>query len=451
MKNYLQRTILVVFFFILMVEEAKAIPAFARKYRTSCTTCHTAFPKLNPFGRAFRNLGFQMPGGDEQYIKDKQVDLGAEAWKYTFPDGVWPGKIPGMPPIAVRVTGSYVLNTQNLVEKDFKFPSSLNVLSAGTLGENINFYVGIHLFDDGNIGFLNRAYIQFNNVLDRWLPEYFLNIRVGQFLPDFLPFAIHRGVMYTPYITNAVGFGGQLGGHHGGGGILEQAQRGVEIKGILNHYNQYIMGVVNGNGIPPGGDAGNFDDNNFKDVYFRVAHKFGGIGLDGYDPEAAEGVLKDAKNWRDNSIRLGVFGYIGNAKPKLVIASGNGDEHDGDPGMEMEQTEDFNRFGLDVDVYFSDLNLFGTFMIANETLDDGDEVKYNAWFIEVNYVYYPWLLPGLRYEMINPVVGSGTTRIVPNITALFRANIKVFAEMRINPKEFDKDHLDLMFGLDFVF
>ena len=44
------------------LENADAIPPFARKYQTACTTCHTAFPKLNPFGMAFRATGYRMPG-----------------------------------------------------------------------------------------------------------------------------------------------------------------------------------------------------------------------------------------------------------------------------------------------------------------------------------------------------------------------------------------------------
>ncbi len=116
-----------------------------------------------------------------------------------------------------------------------------------------------------------------------------------------------------------------------------------------------------------------------------------------------------------------------------------------------EATSDFNRVGFDIDAYLGDLNIFGTFLLANETLSDGDEIKYNAWFIEANYVYYPWLIPGVRYEMIDPEVGASTTRIVPNITALVRANIKLFAEMRINPDLFDSDHIDLMLGIDLAF
>lgn len=49
---------------------AYGIPAFARKYQTSCATCHVAFPKLNAFGESYRRNGFQFPEGtDLEYIK----------------------------------------------------------------------------------------------------------------------------------------------------------------------------------------------------------------------------------------------------------------------------------------------------------------------------------------------------------------------------------------------
>ena len=47
-----------------------AIPPFARKYQTSCQTCHLDFPKLNDFGKAFKDAGFKFPADDETYIKD---------------------------------------------------------------------------------------------------------------------------------------------------------------------------------------------------------------------------------------------------------------------------------------------------------------------------------------------------------------------------------------------
>lgn len=40
---------------------AQAIPAFARKYSTNCSACHTSFPSLNSKGRQFKEAGYRFP------------------------------------------------------------------------------------------------------------------------------------------------------------------------------------------------------------------------------------------------------------------------------------------------------------------------------------------------------------------------------------------------------
>src|SRR3989338_4874145 len=81
--------------------DASALPVFARKYRTSGTPCHIGFFKLNPFGEAFRQNGYAIPGGQEaRLVKEEPVALGAEAWKRVFPEEVWPGAIPSTVPVA---------------------------------------------------------------------------------------------------------------------------------------------------------------------------------------------------------------------------------------------------------------------------------------------------------------------------------------------------------------
>src|SRR5215467_2060875 len=79
-----------------------SIPAFARMYGTSCNTCHIYFPQLNDFGKAFKDAGFKFPKGDEQMLKIPPVMLGAPANKELWPKAIWPGTIPGLPPIAFR-------------------------------------------------------------------------------------------------------------------------------------------------------------------------------------------------------------------------------------------------------------------------------------------------------------------------------------------------------------
>src|SRR5512146_1788715 len=88
---------------------ARAIPAFARKYGTSCLTCHTVFPKLTPFGEAFRRNGYRFPGVDSDYVKQETVPLGQEANKKTFPRSVWPATIPSSLPVAIGFNGQAVL------------------------------------------------------------------------------------------------------------------------------------------------------------------------------------------------------------------------------------------------------------------------------------------------------------------------------------------------------
>ena len=87
---------------LLLSGSSQAIPAFSRQYGTSCCTCHVDFPKLNDFGKAFKDAGFKFPKDDESFIKIPPVLLGAPANKELFPHSIWPGTIPGLPPVGLR-------------------------------------------------------------------------------------------------------------------------------------------------------------------------------------------------------------------------------------------------------------------------------------------------------------------------------------------------------------
>src|SRR6185503_727970 len=78
---------------------ARAIPAFARRYKTSCITCHTLPPQLNPFGQAFRANGYRLPSG-EPARQDDDVQLGAPEWEGLFPRSFLPGTVPDGPQTA---------------------------------------------------------------------------------------------------------------------------------------------------------------------------------------------------------------------------------------------------------------------------------------------------------------------------------------------------------------
>src|SRR5512136_1359395 len=92
--------VVVLFAVALAAARAHAIPAFARKYGTSCQTCHTVYPKLTPFGEAFRRNGYKFPGKDEDFIKQDMVPLGNEAYRKMWPkESVWPGILAASAPL----------------------------------------------------------------------------------------------------------------------------------------------------------------------------------------------------------------------------------------------------------------------------------------------------------------------------------------------------------------
>ncbi len=98
---------------------ASAIPAFSRKYQTSCSTCHSDYPELNDFGEAFKKNGFKFPKDDETFVKEPPVLLGAKAQKEAFPKALYPGEIPGSVPVAFRYSGNFTYNSQQPVSLGF--------------------------------------------------------------------------------------------------------------------------------------------------------------------------------------------------------------------------------------------------------------------------------------------------------------------------------------------
>src|SRR5512135_3744837 len=123
------------------------IPAFSRKYQTSCSTCHNNFPELNDFGLAFKKNGFKFPKDDETFVKELPIMLGAKAQREVFPKAVFPGEIPGAIPASLRYSGFLVYSSKQPLELGFQprvdlFASNVfSIISAGSFGERLSWWV----------------------------------------------------------------------------------------------------------------------------------------------------------------------------------------------------------------------------------------------------------------------------------------------------------------------
>lgn len=407
---------------IIFSEHANAIPPFSRKYKTSCITCHTIYPKLNPFGEAFRINGFQFPQNEEENIKEERISLGAEAYKRVWPKAIWPNSIPASVPIALRARLNYeIITEENVTSGQLGMPV-LQLLGAATLGKNISVFAGAHLFEGGKAGSIDRLYIRFSNLLTKFLPEKSLNIRVGQFIPELVTFAsTHRGLTNTSFAFNT--YDGTLGssflsGHvHGGGPFgIENFQLGLELNGVLAKRFRYVAGIVNGGGVHE-------DINSDKDFYGRLAYKIGGMDLDGSYKEGAN-------SESERSITIGVFSYYGT-------------------GTNTSSNENYNfyRIGADFNIYLNKLNIFGGYIMGQTS--EETNYAYNLYFAEASYRIYPWLMGLVRYELANPDGLKSVSRVIPHISALIVANVKLSIETRLDPNNFAFDNIFL--GIDFAF
>ncbi len=426
------------------VGTASAIPAFARKYATSCQTCHSIFPKLNAFGVAFRLSGYRMPKETEEMVKEKPVSLGAPAYKKLWPNAVWPGEISSAVPLALNVKFAYV-NTSALngdgstatSNHDFQFPQELNMFAAGTLGDHISYLAEVTFVENPDTSVtvaIEHANLAFDSPFG---PENLLHIRIGKMMPNVVDGFQEMQIMTGAGIDSLFAYNPI--GPNGGTGLAGDASpspialpvsvRGIEGYGIIKHRAMWVAGVANG--ISPGTN-GRFDGNNAKDVYARFDYKLGGMGLDG-DTGGQKEI--PAQNWRDDSLRVGAFVYRGDGSHinfPFTLADGS--------AITIQDTH-FLRTGLYASLYVRDLNVIAAYVRGNDTLSQFDEAAvplavvdatYHAWFTEADYVFYPWLHGAFRYETVsNGDPGEPSLRTaVFNASALIRANVKAIVEYR---------------------
>ena len=413
----------------LPTREAGAIPAFARKYRTSCSTCHVAFPKLNDFGEAFRLNGFQIRRDDELFVKDVPVSLGAEAWKLAWPDAIWPGDLPNLPPVAFLARFQSTSREGDPAKGSLEAPESFVILAGGTFGRDISFFV--------HYGVEPRIYVQFTSLFEGVLPPQALSLRVGLFEPSLFPYSNARRLTATPMLPSV--FNLRLPSGNGNEVQLDR-QTGIELEGLVGPSLRWTLGAVNGTG-----DGG--DTNSSQDAYVRVAKKMGGMGFDGSGGAVEGEDLRQTDNWADNSLTLGAFGYLGRSTA-FDVTSTSFEEYD----------IRFHRLGLDLRANWYRLDLFGGVLLGRDRDpgNDGGNVLSAVRYLEADYVLFPWLIGVGRFEQLdwkrpgtNELEDEEVKRAVVALAVLIRANLKLAVEVQPNFAGESKDVV--LFRLEFAF
>jgi hypothetical protein len=442
--------------------KSNAIPAFSRKYQTSCTTCHNNYPELNDFGEAFKKNGFKFPKDDDVFVKQDPVLLGSKAQKEAFPEAVYPGEIPGSLPIAFRYEGNFNWNANQPApvlaaggytpRTDLFVPNTFTIISAGSFGPNLSFWIDddISAGASGANGGLGDGWLKYNDLGHIFhLPANFLNVRFGQFELD-LPFTQAR----SPYLSGydvfsqaAVAQGPACSSPPppatpvtqcqttNNPFILGTPQRGIEFGGYADNGNfNWSVAYTDGTGSAYGTTT-DLVTRNTKDVYLRAYYKF---NLE-RDPESRHGIQAAGPTGpRDHtSIRVGAFYYHGTNQQNF-----------GGTTYAFTGTinEPFYRAGGDLRFKYRKLELFAVGLVGHDnnhsvdteggTIASAPAVTFTGGFVGGNYWIYPWLIATMRYDFVNSPSDfvNGVSRYQtrnafrPGYQILLRANIKIVGE-----------------------
>lgn len=242
-KNLVPFIFIITLASFLIPETSSAIPAFARKYKISCSTCHTVFPKLKEYGDEFAGNGFIIK---EQQNERDFVTAGDEM--------LWLNKDF---PIAARVEAFAVHDQGQKVENDLASPWGIKLLSGGNIYKNIGYYFYFYMSEHGEVAGIEDAYIHFDNVFDTPL-----DIMVGQFQTSDPLMKRELRLTYEDYQVYKTNIGESR--------TNLAYDRGVMLVYGLEQSDTDLMAmVVNGNGKPEAED-GKMDHDNFKNFGFRI-------------------------------------------------------------------------------------------------------------------------------------------------------------------------------------
>ncbi len=242
---------------LLIPDDAGAIPAFARKYRMSCTTCHAPVPRLKEYGEQFAGNAFRLENkepkrfypdtGDELLMLQREL------------------------PIAVRFDAYFLYDyhkDSNMT--DFQTPFGVKLMSGGNISKNIGYYFYFYMSEKGEIAGIEDAYVHFNNLFG-----VDFDLMVGQFQVSDPLFKRELRLTYADYLIYKVRVGDTSTNLTYDRGLMFTL--GTEMGFDM------VFEVVNGNGK---GEAHNgyLDEDNWKNYLLRLSQSLGPvrIGAFGY-------------------------------------------------------------------------------------------------------------------------------------------------------------------------
>ena len=123
---------------IIMTDTSWAIPSFARQTNLPCSSCHTIFPELTPFGRLFKLNGYTMVGIATVQVRDTSDDVELNLLSIS--------------PLSAMIQASYTYktNAESGTQNDIvSLPQQMSLFLGGQIAPKIGAFVQITYDDQG--------------------------------------------------------------------------------------------------------------------------------------------------------------------------------------------------------------------------------------------------------------------------------------------------------------
>ena len=383
---------------------AHAIPSFARKYGTSCATCHTVYPKLTPFGEAFRRNSFRFPGVDSDYTKQEVIPLtpkeAGEESTYGFNGSavVHPDKNSS----GGRADNGQTFLLSNLVAEG-------HLWAGGSFSDTLTYFGEVTFASGGGIS-LEHAQIFVSDLVG---PKHAVNVRAGRGFSTLTSFGPH-----SSYLNDQIMPSSGVTALNGAGSTWNVFDHfnGIEVNGVIAGRFDYSAGLNAGS---------SFDTRNSENFYGHIGTKIGGLRLDG---EGA-GKINDAmRPWEERAITLDAWVY-------RSVNSADFPNPDTTMTTPLVLLDSATAVGGNARAQFDSLELNGGVYLekhnhaAVDATGNGTGATLIAPYAELSYLVQPWFVPAVRLEYTSLKPDGGDSihnwRLMPGIAAAVRPNIKL--------------------------
>ena len=343
-RNLKSGALIALAWLVLLPSVSEAIPAFARQYNVSCSTCHAAFPRLNEFGEQFVSDNYRMP-----HWKNNTVNAGDDNMA-----------LPSEVPFAVRMqaymqsreAGTIDVSTGNTVnaDTDFQAPFQLKMLSGAPLTDHISYYFYAIFAEKGDNGsvILEDAWISHDDLFDSGV-----GMMIGQFQVSDLMFPREIRLTFQDFMVYRM-----AGLTYDRGVVFSTDAAGVD----------WALGFVNGNGIEqnltinsPGYKRADhlFDNDNNKALFGRMGFEAAGVNI-------------------------GLFGYSGSQKN--AITDSNNPAGTGDGNRDTDKI----AYGIDLSGKLGDKTYWFAQAIQNQWddfINPNTRYRWFGSFVGVDYIH----------------------------------------------------------------